>query len=801
MTKNNNNDMTSDLSGFTDSGPPAPQSSGSTEIREQTVQIHDTPPVHQTDKEECEQSATTLHKLVYNDPDRTLGQQMGKDTPITRLPWNTTEIAGQLIATLSFPQIMLQINPQKNLFTNWTFFNTDLEISIQVNGTPFYQGKLLVAWSPVTRIPVNLQRMTTLQHIEIDAAQNINQVLNISYSHIYPMLSTLNSDGPYVNTLGFLYIMVMNPLATNSTDTTLDINVFARTVNANLRNPTFTHTYPLPENMTYTQYGDIDYGNIIEEGIKLLPEVLPLLANLDHPCTTKYVRVKEEAGSDTTHGNGGTTSTRLNLNQKFRDRMPTAFADSKIDEMNVSNIKKRMGFWRTFNWSQTDVRGKQIFSTFVHPSAFKTDIWPQGQASNLAYISNMYELWRGGIDMQIDVICTSFHRGRLIGVFVPDYVGALTFETAIANPLFNINLEQSRSYKINIPYASHQLYKKVQQLDDPTGTTILQCTGTFYLYVQNELRSTDSVPNNVDINVYVAGADDYELKYPRKVTGFNPVETLPELTMIDFYGNHKRLKYKQYGDHPCDCTCIYCKGASNNETGTGQEGSSNATQRDAVQINKPVLSGQLAENHHNWRTLLRRPGVRTLNRYPLGNAVPDIQYESWNQIGRITGSLLTPNFSLLSYISRSFMFRRGPLRYWLAFDAPRNFGAKFNITTEPPNLVEETDNFEVFQMFVPNYDSFSKADNLAINNLIEVTGNYQNQNLKLLNYTYGLVLPGANYTTNSADLVLYMYPNLNTTTFDITMTVYHALADETLFSYYIGPPPTEAPTQRTESHK
>jgi hypothetical protein len=769
--------------------PVVANTSTDTENRSQTVHLTNTTPVVQADKGDAVQSAEPLMAMSYNDPTRSLGEQMAKDSLVASFDWDATTLPGSPLAILEFPRAFAAANPQNAFLKNFTYLNGDLEFTIVVNGTPFYQGKLIAAWTPVTKIPMNLQRLTTLNHVEIDAAQNINVKLQAQYSHVFNMLKLYDNPGSYKEVFGYLYIYVFNTLQTLATPVSLAVNVYARVINANIRNPTYEHNFDTIREKAEKAQLQSGFEKLFDTGMKILPEVLEVISDLDHP-NVSAVHQKEESNSDVTHGDGGTTSTRLNMSQKWRTPMPADFADTRSFEMMLPHLVRKWGFFTTYNWSQTLTTGDVLFDMPVHPTHFIDGAWPTGAASNLCYLSAPYVYWRGSIELQIDIIATQFHRGRLHIAFLPDVFTATSLSSAKSNPSYVIDIQDKRSFVISIPWVSQQLYKEVQNPSDTGPAAGKNKTGTLFCYVLNPLTSSATVAGNVDINIKVRGGRDFELAYPRDIYDLNFVGdyTVPTVSLKGMRQIDRDTVRLQSGD--CACDCIYCRPTT--DTGTGQEATLDSEDKTPAKFVDLVGPGQLGgQTHMNLRKLLRRPGLRYDYAAPLADA------STWNRMARITngfqprGRVPVRCVSMHDYFSFAYMFMRGPLRYHFINNYGRGINAIYKVRSREAIDFLDDINPVIFPLL--GYDYFSKMGSLAIEPAVEVTSNYMNLNQKMLTHVYEKEDDFFEFTTGGETEYFIKVDQSFAGPWE--MVILHSFSDETIFSYYLGPPPSvEEPT-------
>jgi hypothetical protein len=487
--------------------------------------------------------------------------------------------------------------------------------------------------------------------------------------------------------------------------------------------------------------------------VDLAPIIFDIIGNLDHPCESG-ANNNPRTFSDSTHGNGGTKSTRLNLNQSTVEKMPLALLDCAEDEMDLKRLVKLVCFFRSIDWGTNDLALTRLYSFAVSPTWFWMPVGPDAEVTNLAYLANPFTFWRGDMRLIVNVVSTAFHRGRLAIVFVPgDTTGTLAWDDVKSNPQFDVDIEETREFELNIPFYSNTFYKNVAPVVGGATFDLLNSTGHVYIFVLNKLTANSSVPGLIYLNLKVAAGDNFEVMYPRHVE-YLIDETLPTEPEL------------QSGN-----TTVRDDGAN--------VGSQEASKKSGAMISAPLVWKPLAENHMNLQEMLRRPFAR-------GQELDvNLNGSDWKHVLTLTGKIqsgaLLSNF--LRYFSVGYRFFRGPIRYWIWTNASRTDKITMLVRAKPPTRDSDDTTIATIPF---QTDYFSYSSTLTQEPCLEVTVPYININSKVVAHEYGPITADYARYTSCHDLEIAMHGDVLGST--VNLFIMNSLADESRFSYYLGPP-------------
>jgi hypothetical protein len=459
-----------------------------------------------------------------------------------------------------------------------------------------------------------LSYLSSLPHVTIDAEQSASAELDIPFSMLTSMYSRFDqqsSNKPF--TLGFLGVYVMNQLRTFSTaPQSVNYTLFASMISpethvpvqagASSSNPVFSNdtvaqgkevsssssrantsgsTGALSDLMSAASSGAACFAQAetnpigaISSGIDATEKAVSGLSNLfsgnfDYPneSTNPIPFIRMTAQNFALGGQAHNTSYELDLYPKQLHTTPFSYFGSTSDPMFVKNLVKIPTLVSVYSWSETQAASSQLMGFKVGPTSFSPTFGGNSCCPSwLSSISSHYRLWRGSIRLYFKVVATRFHSGRLIGIWVP-HAGVNPSSTDLPSftqsPFFTWDIQGSKEIVVDLPYNMNTPYLNVASLANVIGvdTALNQQTdcysGTFYMYIQNELVGPADVNNVVDINVWACAGPDFELKIAKDphsafaysrytVSALN--DTVPQGLDTDEGADSDQITAKELGD-------------------------------------------------------------------------------------------------------------------------------------------------------------------------------------------------------------------------------------------------------------
>jgi hypothetical protein len=131
----------------------------------------------------------------------------------------------------------------------------------------------------------------------------------------------------------------------------------------------------------------------------------------------------------------------------------------------------------------------------------------------LGFVCAPFKYWTGGITYTVQVAKTSYHSGRLRISFVPSGTAGQTYD---ANNCYTwvLDLRTSNQIEFTIPYAANTQFKNLVLFPKGVAPDVSFTTGVLQFEVLNRLRTPDTLPQVVQVNLWIKGAEDFKLAVP-----------------------------------------------------------------------------------------------------------------------------------------------------------------------------------------------------------------------------------------------------------------------------------------------
>lgn len=213
-----------------------------------------------------------------------------------------------------------------------------------------------------------------------------------------------------------------------------------------------------------------------------------------------------------------------------------------VDQMSIKSIVTRESYLTSFQWASTDNPAGLLWNCRVNPSLY-SEFGTEFHMTPMCLMANMFKYWKGSIKYRFQVVCSDFHKGRLVLSFDPNASSTGINYNAKYNRV--IDLAKDRDFEIICGWGQAEPFLEVFQpssgaviyaddtvLTDQTSTE--RWNGTIQLSVVNRLVSPEGGAP-VRVNVYVSMCDDYKFGEPsadfcNAFTYFNPSTQPPVLT-------------------------------------------------------------------------------------------------------------------------------------------------------------------------------------------------------------------------------------------------------------------------------
>jgi len=449
------------------------------------------------------------------------------------------------VFALRFPDILLQSSTNLvSKLNKFTYFRANVKIKMVYNAVPFQAGRYWMYFAPFEN-ECNRPRLGTLQNatgypgVEIDIAHGAPLELTIPYCAPLSHYNLVNKE----STMGDLILMALSPLASGISPITSSYTVFAWFEDIHLSLPTCYDTQ-VPAFEAQALVGEL----VDSAADVIIPSVTTAASNvvsrlvsapltwmqraarsfassigLNKPLAgVEHQTFTNQPGRGYTHANGVDHSVVLAaMPDNAIQTIPGVFS-SDVDEMDIDFVKRKSCVFTNspVSWTSSNAVGSILAVYPVQPGfCDATTNSATANCTTLAFLSSMFNLWRGGLHYRFSVAKTAFHSGRLRFTFIPRGSTSLSTLPVDSESCYNwiLDLSCASDIEFTIPYVSNRPWMPIEVT--PSGTTAgdfsESAIGDLRIEVLTGLKSTSNlVTGTVKILPWISGAPDLEFAIP-----------------------------------------------------------------------------------------------------------------------------------------------------------------------------------------------------------------------------------------------------------------------------------------------
>nr|QUS52724.1 hypothetical protein 2 [Mute swan feces associated picorna-like virus 20] len=499
-------------------------------------------------------------RMLQDSNDATLQNFFRRPIKIKEFEWATSSSLAE------------DFNPWTEYFNNprvverlstFNLLRCKLHIKAIINGNGFQYGRAVLAYNPLDPfdelsthafvIQEDLVQTTQLPHVYLDptTSQGGEMLLPFFYHKNYLSIP----DGDW-DDMGQIYLRSLNSLkhANGATDV-VTISIFAWAEDVHMSVLTNVDFVP--------QAGEeIDEANkkgmisgpasVVSKAAKTLSgisaiapyamatakaaDVIGGVAKMFGYCAPPITKAPDPYKPYNT-GTFATTNTPQLINKLTVDDKQELSIDPRIaglggdDPMNIRNIASRESYITQFDWTIGTAPETLLWNTRVTPLTWaETSLTPKAYLfPPCAMASLPFRYWTGTMKFRFQIVCSSFHKGRLKFSYDPNHIDTVEYNTNYIK-IVDISKEQDFTMEIGngqpftlLEHANPGADSATEVYSSTPYTANAPGNGTLSVYVLNELTTPNSTTNNdIQINVFVSAGDDFEVFVPdsRDLTHF-----------------------------------------------------------------------------------------------------------------------------------------------------------------------------------------------------------------------------------------------------------------------------------------
>lgn len=464
-----------------------------------------------------------------------------KPHQIDNFSWATTDPAQHNYHSSLIGTQLLANSLWANKLSGFRYCRGTAVIRLVLNAQPFQQGRLIVHFMPLITSPanlitrnINLQLTTAQPNVEIDCRDGVGEIEipYISPSQWFDILETTIDWGT-------IRVTVLSPLVTGSGGpTTVDCSLWLYFKDFEFSGPMYPQSKVRTIGQSETQGSTTTMLSKVARASTTLMKV-PILSSIFKPLAwisdiaadVASIFGFSKPNIDTVSSpivirpfrniancNGQSQGEPLSLFTDPSVAILSGFAGTDEDEMSFAYLKSREVYHSTDDWATTNATETVLLQYNVGPGHFYTagttitggytDSWYTYPP--FAYISQLFGLWRGGINLHLKFVKTDYHSGRVLVTFIPGPNIATGVSTNDSDYVLReiVDIRETSEVVFKLPYMLQYPYL---ERDVSSGLVTVS--------VLTELRAPPTVPSAIQILTYISAAEDYEVQLPISTYG------------------------------------------------------------------------------------------------------------------------------------------------------------------------------------------------------------------------------------------------------------------------------------------
>jgi hypothetical protein len=198
----------------------------------------------------------------------------------------------------------------------------------------------------------------------------------------------------------------------------------------------------------------------------------------------------------------------------------------KGDELSMRSILTKESYLTSFEWTSTRVYDDDLFNMSISPNLVRVTAGVSQDLvafTPMAYISKLFEYWRGDIIVRFKFICSQYHKGRVSIHWDPllsnfgTSISSLTSSTATQV----VDLAEETDVEFRIPYTQATAYldNYAYLIDDnyystSAGVPVTPVDNGNLLVKVLNAQTSPVATSDIRVNVFVRGAENLEFAAP-----------------------------------------------------------------------------------------------------------------------------------------------------------------------------------------------------------------------------------------------------------------------------------------------
>jgi len=496
--------------------------------------------------------ADALHSMGNPYPDPELQKILSRKYKIADIPWDDTDLTPGL--TLGIPidpmELLIAIPNISDKLTQFRWFRADVDLEFRMNATPFHIGAVLVSHIPrVENVGVGLYPLKTLSltqlsqnHGMVMSASSMNNLTLSIDREAATIFDAIDDVNGYTGALGLVTISLLNPLrlASGGSVNPVNIAVFASFRNPKvsgygyfplLNPPVEPHSLDVAGEAQNRAAGSITgpeatslfSPSVVTGTVDTLASLVKSIAPVAQfamsmglskpPNTSTPVPALLDDFRDLNYGHGVNSATKFALHPGAGLGTPSM---NGLKKNKISEFIGKPAFLKSTEIDKTDAVDTSLMRFIVHPSlsAYEDGVF---SPTPLAYASQSFKRWRGGMKFRFEFITSQFVTARVRLTHWPSPTMPASIETYAGDAVSTVvDIRGDTVVDFTVPYISPFPYQPCRgyvHANADTGWTSLpnaEENSFITLSLVNAMQQPDfSGTACIYVNVYVSAAEDF----------------------------------------------------------------------------------------------------------------------------------------------------------------------------------------------------------------------------------------------------------------------------------------------------
>jgi hypothetical protein len=447
-----------------------------------------------------------------------------------------------------------------------------LHLKFLINGSPFYYGSLMAAYTPLTgwrldtavagATNVTLVPFSQKPHVWLENQNCSTAEMELPFLFPYPYIDTRLSSN--LDKMGRISLIQYAPLlsANGTSSTNVDISVYAWASDVKFARPTnlpVMQSEFVPDRQISTTATAVanaagrlgsapvigPYARATEMVANGVGKIASAFGFTNVPNVSD-VRPMKPVPFSMASADISEPVTKLTLDAKQETALGAAQHGGRPhDELDIKSFVTRSSFVVGLNWPTTSPPGEALFTSFVTPRMFQRSSTQIAHVP-MSYLANHFQYWRGSIKFTFKVVRSPYHRGRL-QLSWDAACDDLATGASLGNPntvTTIMDLDEQSECSMVLPYSQARLFLDTGSFlgtgsvqwntnASPASQVSSNANGVINVRVLNRLTAPEA-SSTATILVFVQAGDDFEFAAPKDYivynTGNNDMMSLSGLT-------------------------------------------------------------------------------------------------------------------------------------------------------------------------------------------------------------------------------------------------------------------------------